>query len=332
MPDSPHMPESPEERPENLPPPSSALLPDPERLQAAVDGDEAAAGELDACGLLIGGLESPEQWVERIRKLTANIERMEAQLAETRQFTVEDVCVQAGDRIPQELFGAAGRITEALYGFRADWVPGFFVNPSFGWLFGGCAFYFYPDFFAMFIIRRAFAQREKWLFYDRVELLAHELCHVARVGFTSRRFEEMLAYQTATSHFRRVAGGVFRSPVDGYVLLGATWLLLLAQVLRFSVLLWLPGWPFWLLVIGVIGFFAIRHGRDVHIFAKATRNLERIAPGAARSVLFRCTDEEIDALAGLDDADALAQWLDYRVRSSRRWQLIRDRFFPPPAQ
>jgi len=270
--------------------------------------------------------------VERIRKLAVNIERMETQLAETEQFTVEDVCVQAADRIPQELFGAAGRITEGLYGFRAEWVPGFFVNPSFGWLFGGCAFYFYPDFFAMFIIRRAFAHREKWLFYDRVELLAHELCHVARVGFSSRRFEEMLAYQTATSRFRRAVGGVFRSPADGYVLLGATWLLLLAQVLRFSFLFWLPGWPFWLLVVGVIGFLAIRHGRDVHIFGQAVRNLERVAPGAASAVLFRCTDEEIDALAGLSDADALTEWLDYRVRTSRRWQVIRNRFFRSPSQ
>lgn len=309
---------------------SAGGLPGPEQLQAATDGDAAAAGDLDARGLLVGSRESAEEWIERIRKLLANIRRMESDLDKSKSFTVEDVCVQASDRIPQELYAAAGEITDALYGFRADWVPGFYVNPSFGWLFGGCAFYFFPDFFAMFIIRRAFAHREKWLFYDRVELLAHELCHVARAGFMSRRFEETLAYQTATSRFRRVMGGVFRSPWDGYVLLGSTWVLLLAQILRFWLLPWLPGWPFWLLVAAVIGFFAFRHGKDLRAFRRARRNVERIAvPDRATAVLFRCTDEEIDALARLDEPDALWQWAEYRIQNSRRWQVVRDRFLTP---
>jgi len=309
---------------------SNGELPDAERLQAAADGDCAAAADVDTRGVLVGSRESPEEWIERIRKLLANVGRMEDALRETGSFTVEDVSVQASDRIPGELYAAAGDITDALYGFRANWVPGFYVNPSFGWLFGGCAFYFYPDFFAMFIIRRAFAHREKWLFYDRVELLAHELCHVARAGFMSRRFEETLAYQTATSRFRRTIGGVFRSPWDGYVLLGSTWVLLLAQVLRFWVFPWLPGWPFWLLVVAVVGFFALRHGKDLRTFRRARGNIERIAvENRAAAVLFRCTDEEIDALARLDEPDALRQWVEHRVRSSRRWQIVHERFLTP---
>ena len=129
----------------------------------------------------------------RLGELREHYGVMEASLAEGGRYEIEGVAVEAHARIPAELFGRAKAVTRDMYGFDADWVPGFFVDMAFGWFFGGCAFHFFPDFFTLFMIRRSFAERERWLIYDRDELLAHEMCHVARVALDSTVFEEVFA-------------------------------------------------------------------------------------------------------------------------------------------
>ena len=160
-----------------------------ELVDRAEQGELAALEQLDAAGLLMGADETLPDYAERLRCLRRNLERMEDDLQGERSFTVEGVTVRRDWRIPAELFTEAHADTERLYGFRLEWVPGFFINPRHSLLFGGCAFYFFPDFFALFIIRRAFATRSRWLIYSRRELLAHELCHVARVALGSQQFE-----------------------------------------------------------------------------------------------------------------------------------------------
>ncbi len=297
-----------------------------ERIAAAERGELDALVQLDACGLLIGDGEEPPAYAERLRCLRRNIGRMDDELNRTGVFTVEGVGVQADSRIPEAVFAEARAETERLYDFQIDWVPGFFINPQYSLLFGGCAFYFHPDFFALFIIRRAFARRERWLIYGRRELLAHELCHVARIGLGSRVYEELFAYQTATSAFRRFTGSIFRSQAEAMALLGSTLALLAAQMVR--TLAWpaWPVWPFWGLVLGVGLWLVVHLLRLQRRFDAALRAAEWLAPGRARAMLFRCTDAEIDALAGLDSPAAAQSWLAARGEASCRWRVTRARF------
>lgn len=56
------------------------------------------------------------------------------------------------------------------------------------------------------------------------EVLAHELVHAARIGFQSIFFEEILAYQTSFSAWRRWGGPCLLFAWEGYVLLALSWI------------------------------------------------------------------------------------------------------------
>lgn len=297
-----------------------------ELIDAAERGDTAALVQLDAAGLFPGADESLTDYAQRLRCLRRNFSRMDEELRQAGVFTVEGVTVRADARIPDALFAEALEDTERLYAFRIDWVPGFFINPRFSLLFGGCAFYFYPDFFALFIVRRVFARRSHWLIYSRRELLAHELCHVARIALGSRRYEEMFAYQTATSPFRRLAGSIFRSQAEAFWFLGSTLGLLAAQMLQTVALPWWPVWPFWGAVVGVVLWLVLHLTRLGRLRDRALEHAEWLAPGRGRSLLFRCSDDEVDAIAGLPSREAALAWFEACCQAQPRWRVIRERF------
>jgi len=247
-------------------------------------------------------------------------------LARDGAFEIDGLRFAAAEQIPPGIFGRAGDFTEQIYGFRVDWVPGFFVSRSLGWFFGGCAYHFPPHYFALFIIRKVFAARERWLFYRRDELLAHEQCHIARVRLHSTVFEEYFAYQTSDSRFRRSAGWLFRGPRDSSLVLVASALLLLAQMIRSFAWATMPVWPFWGAVGAVALSFILRQRRQAAIIRKARARLAESAIRQPEAVLFRCTDEEIAELAGPHGASGIGEWIAARAARSPRWQVIARRF------
>lgn len=300
------------------------MIPD-DLIERAEAGQIDALAELDARGLIPGNGETHEHYMQRLRCLRERIGDMKETLERDGSYTVDGIALQREDQIPNELFEEVRPMLEAKYRFMADWVPGFFVDPKFGWLFGGCAFYFYPEFFALFIIRKSFREKNKWLIYDRRELLVHELCHVARAAIGSRRFEEHLAYQTSASAFRRLAGGVFHSPLDSALLLGSTLLLLCMQMVKtlLAPTLWI--WPFWTLVLLVIAMLCMRSRTYRRLLNRAVDNVQPISADP-EAIVFRCTDGEIAALAGQASAGQAAAWLDRKADEELRWNVIRHRF------
>jgi hypothetical protein len=303
------------------------IFPD-ELLERAARAEPDALAELDRHGLVPGASEALGDYLARVRDLRQRLVEFDQVLDAEGRAEVEGIAVEAAERIPAALFAGAGEVTDRLYGFATDWVPGFYINPSFGLLFGGCAFHFFPEFFALFIIRKSFADRERWLIYTRRELLAHEMCHIGRAGLASRRFEETLAYQTATSAFRRYAGCVFRTPRDALLLLGPTALLLLAQVLRVFALPSLPIWPFWVAVGLVAAGFAVRLLRLQATFARARRHLADAGVARPLAVLYRCTDGEIVELSRPADPAVLRAWLERQAATTLRWRITCHRFGP----
>ncbi len=294
-------------------------------LAAACDGDLEVLSSFDARGLLIGTDETLDDYVERLRKLRANIGELQNKLEQDGEFLVEDIKLQPDARIPQVLFGPPADQTRELFQFAIDWVPGFYINPRHSWLFGGCAYFIYPEFFAVFIIRRSFSTRRRWLIYDRDELLAHELCHVARIGLESVLFEEHFAYMTARSRFRRLAGAAFRTPLDSFMLLGSTLVLLVSQLVRSVAYPSLVSWPFWALTLGVIAFFIARHRRDRRTLQNAVEALKPRFGKYAQAVACRCADHELTELARIP-ADESADWINRRTHVSWRWKIMAHRF------
>jgi hypothetical protein len=48
------------------------------------------------------------------------------------------------------------------------------------------------ELFVIFIIRKARQSKEKWLLYRLTESIAHESCHIAHIGFSTKNYEELL--------------------------------------------------------------------------------------------------------------------------------------------
>lgn len=279
---------------------------------------------LDARGIIPGSDEDAGAFADRLAVLNRNYSKMEEELRTSGTYKVEDVKVAARDRIPQSLLKEANAYMEKNLAFCNDWIPGFFLDPAFSLMFGGCAYYF-PDFFALFIIRSSFRKKKRWLFYQRQELLAHEICHTARIGLNSNIYEEPFAYRTATTGFRRFFGGIFRSQIDSFAFLGSALLMTAAQIIRLYLLPALPFWPFLALLLGIVAFLLGRHLIVMNRMRTARQNLVRIFGHRADAVLFRCTDEEVTKLAGCSTSEALQDFLSAR-KDNLRWQVIRHRF------
>ncbi len=304
-----------------------------EQLERAAAGDLEALAALDARGLFLGPDETPEAFADRLRGLAENSRELDAELATKKMVELGGLKLPAADRIPPELFSAACRQTEELFAFAIDWVPGFYVTPAFGWLFAGCAYSFAPQFFSMFIISKKFASREKWLIYSRRELLAHELCHVARGALASPAYEELFAYKTAGTGFRRELGGVFHRAADSFMVLGSVLALLACEVARVFVSGIAKGWTFglWGVVVATLAFLGGRQMFYKRRLAGAVKLLRDWPAGdRAGAVVFRCTDREILELGSLTCQDGLAAWLAKRTQDNWRWRVIARRFLGVP--
>ena len=110
-----------------------------QELAEVKDGNISTLADLDRRGFIMGPEESPADFAARLKIFQKNLTNVEKELKEKKSLTIEDMTFPAEERIPPDSFNPAGKITESLYDFKINWVPGFFVTPSFGLLFGGCA-------------------------------------------------------------------------------------------------------------------------------------------------------------------------------------------------
>ena len=191
------------------------------------EGDIDALCELDSMGLILAPGEDFQEYKQRLQNLFSHLEEVYSELDKNGKVTIFD-CVELDKEraIPPEIMEEAAEIDDKFYGFRIDWVPGFFLPKSLGFLWGGCAISSPEDFFSVFLIRGAFAKKKKWLVYRRDELLSHELCHVARLPICDRSYEELFAYRLSPSGFRRYMGNCFQYQIDAILFIVPFFILL----------------------------------------------------------------------------------------------------------
>jgi hypothetical protein len=152
--------------------------------------------------------------------------------------TVEGLLERKGlfeDQSPASflLLEKAGKITELLYGFKFETAPIFYSNKSlFPWQ-GGMLWSYFSEkgkCFPKVQMRTKYSKR-----YDPTEILAHELVHMARFAFKEPLFEEILAYKTSKSAFRRFLGPLFIYPLESVIFMS------LSLLGSFS-FVWLETW------------------------------------------------------------------------------------------
>ncbi len=283
--------------------------------------------ELDRSGFLPGVGEGSEAFFARAGATLAAHRAFEAELAAAGEAVVFDgIRVSETDRIPPEIIAEADEETGTLYDFRTTHVPGFFLSRDVGLLWGGCLIGDTESLLSIFLIRGAFRTRARWLFYNRRELLAHELCHSMRQSLHDPSLEEYFAYQTSPSPLRRYLGNCFIHDYDAIFFVIPALLLLLVQCVNAFWLPQLPTWPAWPLALAYPIFLLIRNGRSRRRVGRASGFLRRAGVERPGAVLFRSTAEEIAEIGSLADRGAFDAWVGARAGEEFRWEIIRRRF------
>ncbi len=228
--------------------------------------------------------------------------------------------------IPPEIIAEGGNLTEKLFAFRRTGDLGFFESRGIGLLGGGCTLTDPDSGASFFLLRKGFARKKKWFCYRRDELLAHELCHVARAPLGDLTLEEYFAYRTSFSALRRALGDIFTTSLDALLFLAPAFLLPVAAFVKVR---WIPRLEmgvFYALFGAVMLFFAIRSIARRRLVRRAQKKLTEFGVGKPLAVLFRMTAKECNVVAGLPDGAAWQRFLAQSRQSSLRWEIIARRF------
>ncbi len=267
-------------------------------ISAVRAGDMEALAKLDAHGLPPAPDEDAEHFASRLERLQAAREHLYCELKSRNVVEpAPGIRLTADAAIPNSILQDAWDLVQALYDVKPDWAPGFFANESFGFLWGGCALSDPESGLDLFIIRKNFRKKRRWLVYDRRELLAHELCHTAHQALNEWQFEEYFAYRTADARLRRWFGNCFVRKYDAWGFLGPVLLLPLAQILRLADILHWPMGFFWGLAAVYPIYLSVRNMATQNRARRARRELRRRGVGHPDAVLFRMTAREIGELA-----------------------------------
>ncbi|MDD7986820.1 hypothetical protein PQO01_17860 [Lentisphaera marina] len=271
-----------------------------ELLEKAKAGEFEAILALNKRGFFPASKESLDDFICRLENLRTEYEKFDTTLQKVGSFELEGVKFNKADVIPSEMFCDARKSNLELYDFDLDWVPGFFYSP--GAMFGGCAWGIPPYFFTLFILRPSFRTRDKWYIYGRQELMAHEMCHAVRFPLEADKYEEMFAYQTSTSSFRKLFGPMVRSPLETYILLGLITALMGVQVWIYSqeyvkqaYFLPMPVLVLMGLMLGYFAFLMLRQHLQNKSYERLLLMLSTFTD-KPRAVAFRLNDQEIDVL------------------------------------
>ncbi len=298
-------------------------------LAALTPDNPAALLRLDDNGIFPAPEESLEAFRARLEELSREKEALDHALRDEAPVPVlSDLYVKRSEQIEPDTLAEAAGVTERLYQFHIDWVPGFFLSGEVGWLWGGCAVSEPGRQLPAIFLRRSFQRRRRWFIYRRQELVAHELCHVARTPLNNLRLEEFFAYQTSNSPLRRYLGNCFIGRWDALYFLLPSLLVLAAQICQLYFALPLPVWPFWLLVAAGFGWLLGRNHLARRCCRQAQRRLRQAQTARPLAVLFRCTDAEIGAIAKLPDGDGVRDYVRRKTQEQLRWQIIAAKFFP----
>ncbi len=112
------------------------------------------------------------------------------------------------------------------------------------------------------------------------EFIAHEKVHALRSSFSESRFEEILAYRTSPTFFRRFLGPLFQKPIESYLFLLSSFLAIVSPFIPLLFFL----------------FLFIRLSFNQRVFHKALKKLSK-ETAYSEEVIRLFTDKEISLTA-----------------------------------
>lgn len=262
-----------------------------------------------------GIIPGPNETEEEFRKRAEYCLQLKSKFNESLQPHIQPF--KANDEAqPEEstiFLEEAFPLSRKYFGITPHWIPFFFSNYKLTFWQGGCAWIFQwhqdDPIGALFQLRKTFKTSQTYLgLYSRKELIAHELAHVGRMAFNDPCFEEIIAYSSSPSKFRRYFSPIVQTGGESMLFMLS---LLLVVIVDFSLILlgnesqfiaamWLKFFPLFLLGYGLIRLW-FRHrifDRCLSILMKVFGSEEK-----GRSIIFRLSDKEIKKIASMTSQD-----------------------------
>lgn len=280
-----------------------------------------------------GLIPGPNETVSEFLKRTEMCLNLTHQIA---QEASEVVPFQPSELAPAEVLAKPLAKSAALYDIAPDWIPVFFSNQGLLPWHGGCAWICQLEEdqspLAFFQLRKNFARQSRYLgLYQRDELVVHEMSHVGRMTFQEPLFEEILAYRTATSRFRRWFGPILHSSRETllfvlllfFVLLADLAVLLQPSLALFQIALGLKA-----LTLALIGYAVVRLAYRQRRFKRCLGHLQALfsQSALAERVIYRLTDREIMQFSELAPREIL-HYAHSQANRSLRWRLLLLAYF-----
>ncbi len=222
-----------------------------------------------------------------------------------------------------------------IYDCYPTWTPLFFSNYKLPFWQGGCAWIFQMNenspTSSLIQLRQTFRDTPNYLgIYNRTELLTHELAHVGRTMFQEPKFEEILAYNTSKSQFRRWFGPLVQSSAESAMFMLLIFMLVVFDVFlialnrpdAYQVALWLKLFPVFIIAAGLL-----RLWKRQQTYKLCVRNLtDCVGLDNAEAVAYRLQDHEI-ALFSTLSAEAIRNYACEQIKEELRWKVIFSAYF-----
>jgi hypothetical protein len=238
----------------------------------------------------------------------------------------------------EEVILTTGQVSEKaiskakqLFDISPKWVPVFFSNYKLMPWHGGSAWIFQENenlpTSAFFQLNAHFRNNPKFLgLYERDELLAHEMSHVGRMMFEEPKFEELLAYRTSNSRFRRYFGPIVQSSHESvcflmfmcFIFFLDFYTLTMADDESFLSIQWLKIIPMILVILAIYRLWI-----NQSTFKAALSNLKKLT-SHSDAVVYRLKDNEIELFAK-STQDEIRAYI--HTQKSLRWRLIIEAYF-----
>lgn len=275
-------------------------------------------------GIIPGPEENLDEFLYRAHYCLNLKETFNSKLLESAPFNEKN---QAPEQIIEESFS----ITENLYDIKPQWIPIFFSNYKLAFWHGGCAWIFQENeqtpVGAFFQLRTSFKYNPSYLgLYKRNLLMAHEFSHVGRMMFEEPRFEEVFAYRSDKSRFRRYFGPIMQSSWESalfvlflFVIIMVDFSLsLIASAKLYEHFMWLK-----LIPVGMILFALGRLIRKQRQFSRCFKKLNQIVDSEqnVNGIIYRLTDQEISSFAKMT-TEQLINYIEINKDKTLRWQVI----------
>lgn len=274
-------------------------------------------------GLIPGPSETEEQFLKRANYCLNIKDLLKDQLGGQLPFTPDTTAAS-------EALNSALPTMQKLYGINPHWLPIYFSNHQlFPWH-GGSAWIFQltesSPTTALLQLRKAFYSSKTFLrLYSRDEVVAHEAAHVGRMLFEEPRFEELLAYRSSSSPFRRWLGPIVQSGKESAIFVFLLFLLIMADIFiltlgSFEAFAYVQS--FKLFPVALIGLALVRLWRRHRQFRLCRKNLAHTSDPEA--LIYRLTDKEIATFSRLSP-----EKINDYVKSATglRWRQLRLAYF-----